>query len=122
MTDKRKKLLGSFGEDIAAKFLEKKGYKIIERNFSIRYGEIDIVALESGALVFIEVKTRKGDLFGGGIEAITPWKMQNLVRSAQFYKLKNPHLPDGLRIDAVAIQLSPEGVVADIELVKNLTG
>lgn len=114
--------LGKEGEEKAAKFLQSKGYKIIERNFKKRYGDIDIVAKDRDTLVFIEVKTRTSNLFGSGLEAITPWKIRALIRSAQFYKLKHPELPDRLRIDVVAVKLFPAGGVETIELVKNVTG
>lgn len=122
MKDLRKKLLGKRGEETAVKFLRRKGYQIIERNFSKRYGEIDIVAKEDDTLVFVEVKTRTSGEFGSGLEAITPWKLKALVRSSYFYKMLHPDLPDGMRIDVVSVTLSPAGGVGKIELVKNITG
>lgn len=113
---------GKQGEDEASVFLKKRGYKILERNFKKRYGDIDIVAKDSDTLVFIEVKTRRTNQFGSGLEAITPWKIRALVQSAHFYKLKHPELPERLRIDVVAVKLSPGGGVERIELVKNVTG
>lgn len=110
------------GEEYASKFLIKKGYKIIERNFRERFGEIDIVAKEGDTLVFVEVKTRKSSQFGSPLEAITPWKLRSVIKTAQYYKLTHPSLPDRLRIDAVAIKLSDGGNVEDIELVKNISG
>ncbi len=124
MVDLRKKLLGKRGEDLAVTFLKKQGYKILERNFQKGYGEIDIVAQEKDTLVFVEVKTRTSTEFGSPLEAITPWKLKALTRSCQFYKSLHPELPEGLRIDLVAISLSPAGggEVEKIELVKNITG
>lgn len=114
--------IGSFGEQIASDFLRKKGYTILEKNFKKRYGEIDIVALDNDVLVFIEVKTRTSNQFGSPLEAITPWKLQVVIRSAQYYKLTHKNLPDLMRIDAVSVQLSPDGKMEDIELVKNISG
>lgn len=124
MVDLRKKLLGKHGEDLAVSFLKKQGYKILERNFQKGYGEIDIVAKENDTLVFVEVKTRTSTEFGSPLEAITPWKLKALIRSCQFYKSFHPELPESLRIDLVAISLSPAGGggVEKIELVKNITG
>ncbi len=129
MVDLRKKLLGKHGEDLAVDFLKKQGYKILERNFQKGYGEIDIITLDPSTgsgdtLVFVEVKTRTSTEFGSPLEAITPWKLKALIRSCQFYKSLHPELPDGLRIDLVAISLSPagDGGVEKIELVKNITG
>ncbi len=115
------------GEDKACNFLQKKGFKIIERNFRKGYGEIDIIAIDSSnqeekTLVFIEVKTRKSNSFGSPLEAITPWKLKSLIRTAQFYKLIHPNLPDNMRIDAVSIILSSSNEVEEIELIKNISG
>ena len=115
------------GEDKACNFLQKKGFKIIERNFRKGYGEIDIIAIDSSnqeekTLVFVEVKTRKSNSFGSPLEAITPWKLKSLIRTAQFYKLIHPNLPDNMRIDAVSIILSSSNEVEEIELIKNISG
>ncbi|HSA84335.1 MAG TPA: YraN family protein, partial [Patescibacteria group bacterium] len=109
-------------------YLKKQGYKILERNFRIRGGEIDIIGIDpstgSGAnatLAFVEVKTRRSDTFGTPFEAITPWKLRSLIKSAQFYTVKHPHLPKLLRIDAVGIILNYDGNATSIELVKNIS-
>ncbi|MDO8658693.1 MAG: YraN family protein [Candidatus Levybacteria bacterium] len=118
--------LGKLGEDLASKFLEKKGYKIIDRNFKKRYGEIDIIAIDSSektpVLVFIEVKTRTSSEYGSPLEAITYWKLKSLIKAAQYYKLTHRNLPDGLRIDAVSIKLGYNGETESIEHVKNISG
>src|SRR5437868_218552 len=101
----KKQLAGIKGEDLAASFLRKKGYTIIDRNFHARGGEIDIIALESNTLVFIEVKARSTSQFGSPLEAITKWKLNSIIRTAQFYKVTHPQLPNSMRIDAVAINL-----------------
>lgn len=95
------------GEDLATKFLQDKGFKILERNFSVRYGEIDIIALDykEQFLVFIEVKTRTSENFGSPLESITPWKIDSLVKTAQFYKLTHTKLPESLRIDAISVKI-----------------
>lgn len=95
--------LGKTGEDLACKYLKKHGYKIIERNFRIRGGEIDIIALDGRTLVYIEVKTRTSHKFGLPQEAVTPWKIKFLERAAKFYRLKRNNLPDLERIDVLAI-------------------
>ncbi len=114
--------IGKQGEDLAVQFLKKKGYKILERNFHKRYAEIDIIAIDGDTLVFVEVKTRTSDEFGNPLEGIGPWKQKALKRAALFYKSIHQELPEGLRIDAVAVSLSPARVVAQIELVKNIIG
>lgn len=110
------------GEDIAAKFLKEKGYKIIERNFRKGYGEIDIIAIHKNILVFIEVKTRTSNKFGTPFEAITYFKLKTLVKTAEFYKVLNPRLPEALRIDAVSILLDYSNNPATIEHMENITG
>lgn len=116
--------LGKLGEDLAAQFLQKQGYKILSRNFRSKLGEIDIVALDPRvkppALVFIEVKTRWNKEFGLPEEAITPWKIRSIIKTGQYYKLLHLELPDSLRLDAVVIEID-QGKVERIELIKNLT-
>lgn len=118
--------VGVNGEEIAAKFLQKKGFRIIERNFSKRYGEIDIVALDCSnkeqILVFVEVKTRKSKEFGSPLEAITSWKLKSLVRTAEYYKLTHSKLPEQLRVDAVGIKLNDFNEIEQIEHVESITG
>ena len=114
--------IARIGEEEASNFLRKKGYKIIERNFRKGYGEIDIVALKNGILIFIEVKTRTSSNFGAPFEAITPWKLKSLVKTAQFYKSFHPTLPQAMRIDAVSVKLSNNNSVEDIELLENISG
>lgn len=114
--------VGKSGEDIAADFLRKKNYKIIERNFKKRYGEIDIVALDGETLVFIEVKTRTSYKYGSAKESITPWKLKALIKSAHYYKLTHPKSLEQLRIDGVFIMMNENKDVEEIELVKNISG
>jgi len=109
------------GEEHAAKFLKKKGYKIIDRNFRKGYGEIDIITIKDKTLIFIEVKTRTGSLYGTPFEQIAPFKIHSLVRTAQFYKLNNPKLPDSLRIDAIGVILDSNNNVQKIEHIENIS-
>jgi|SRR3989344_2563498 len=75
------------GEKLAGEFLEKQGYKIIERNFRKGYGEIDIIALDKKTLVFVEIKTKTSNAFGTPFEAITPFKIKALERSNVLQKV-----------------------------------
>jgi putative endonuclease len=117
----QKQLSGIRGEDLASDLLIQKGYKILQRNFRLRIGEIDIIALDGDTLAFIEVKTRKSSQFGSPLEAITRSKLQSIIRTAQVYKLSHPQLPETMRIDAVAITIADDNTISSIELVKNLT-
>lgn len=110
------------GEEIASKYLQKSGYKIIEKNFRKGYGEIDIITIYKNALVFIEVKTRKTNLFGGVRESINRSKIHTLINTAQFYKLTHKNLPESLRIDAVLVSLSENNEVENIEHIENISG
>ncbi len=98
--------IGRKGEEIATKYLKKRGYEILERNFkSKRWGEIDIVAIKDDVLVFVEVKARVGSKYGEPQEAVTPFKLRALKRTGQYYRIEHPNLPEALRIDVVAITL-----------------
>lgn len=98
--------VGRLGEDIAATYLSRHGYKIIARNFKAGYGEIDIIALKASILVFVEVKTRADASFGMPEEAVTPRKLDEVVATAQYFKMLHSELPDALRIDVIGIQLT----------------
>lgn len=96
--------LGEWGEKTAARYLLKKGYKIAERNFRCKAGEIDIIASDKNILVFIEVKTRNNLSYGLPCEAITRTKLHHLKRAIQYYLLLNGQQNDfDRRIDVVEI-------------------
>lgn len=120
-----KKLKGRKGEEIAAKFLVSNGYKIIETNFRTRNGEIDIVAIDKNekpsVLVCVEVKLRRGALFGTARESITFNKLNALERTLIYYQSTHKNLPDALRIDLVAIDLNDEDKVVSLDLVKSIS-
>lgn len=101
-----KKDTGKYGEDQACKFLERKKYKIIERNFLCRQGEIDIIAKSSkNELVFVEVKTRSSLNHGMPCEAVTPKKIKNIINSARYYIYKNRLYNIDIRFDVIEIFL-----------------
>lgn len=117
--------LGAFGERVAAAHLEAKGYRIRARNFRCREGEIDIVAEDGDCLVFVEVRTRRGDAFGTPAESVTVAKERRLLTVARAYLQEHPDAPPDQRIDVVAVELSRgrllavqhiEGAIADREL------
>lgn len=114
--------IASLGEDLACRYLVRKGYKIIERNFRKKYQEIDIIATSDSTLVFVEVKTRRSNSYGSPFESIAPWKLKHLVKLAQYYKLLHPSLPDYMRIDAVGVTLSYNNKLENLEHVENISG
>ena len=110
-----KKLLGREGEDLAARFLMKQVYRILERNYSTRIGEIDLVALHDGAVVFVEVKTRTSDAFGAPELAVTPRKQQRMVKAALAYIKQRKLHQVPCRFDVVAITTTAEQEVEHIQ-------
>lgn len=96
-------VVGRNGECIAEKYLIKNGYKIIEKNFRCKQGEIDIIAKDKNEIVFIEVKTRTNKKYGNPIDAVTYIKRKHLLKSIEYYiylkKLENSFI----RIDIIEI-------------------
>src|SRR5687768_1468805 len=97
---------GNKGESLACEYLASLGYKIMDRNFRIRGGEVDIVAREGEYLVFIEVKTRYSHEYGLPVESITPWKIRALKKSAAFYCMKINWEDKPYRIDFIGIDFA----------------
>lgn len=95
--------IGTDGENLAAQYLKKHGYKILERNFTCHFGEIDIIAQKNGMIVFVEVKSRATDAFGQPIEAVNYYKRQTIVKCANrwLYVHKCTGVP--VRFDVVDI-------------------
>jgi len=83
--DRYNKAIGELGERYSANYLEKLGYRVLNRNYSCRFGEIDIIALDGECLVFIEVKTRTTNRYGAPQNAVNYYKKQHLLLSARCY-------------------------------------
>lgn len=113
--------LGRLGERMAANYLSSHGYKIIEMNFQKRYGEIDIVAQDQDTLVFVEVKTRMENNLVPPEDSLISRKINSVKKSALFYKMKHPELPESLRIDFVGIVLDDALRPLKINHVENIT-
>jgi putative endonuclease len=112
-----KKELGKKGEEKAIRFLKKRGYRIIEKNYVCKMGEMDIIAREKDTLAFIEVKTRTSTEFGPPQLAVTEFKQRQLSKVALNF-LKEKNIEDmKARFDVVAILLAPEG--EEIELIRD---
>ncbi len=118
MTDPRR-ALGKLGETLAARELERRGYRIVERNWRCSIGEIDIVAEKDGQLVIVEVRTRRGDERGTPQESITPAKQVKLIELAQTYLQEHDLDNRDWRIDVVAVELSPRGQLLRIDVIEN---
>ncbi len=94
---------GIEGENIATEYLEKSGYKILERNFSSKTGEIDIIAQDKNCIVFVEVKSRDNLKFGYPVESITLSKAKKTVRTAECYLLYKKKQNSLCRFDVIEV-------------------
>lgn len=108
--------LGGEGEKIAAKFLTGRGYKILERNFRCKIGEIDLIASKDGFLVFIEVKTRTADSGMHPSLSVTGRKQEKVRRVGEYYQARNPGLVQQPRFDVISVEME-----VDDEKVEHLT-
>ncbi|MCD7841769.1 MAG: YraN family protein [Lachnospiraceae bacterium] len=109
-----KRAVGTEYEALAAAFLEKRGYRIICRNYRCRMGEIDLIARHEGYLVFIEVKYRANGRDGSALEAVDSRKQQRIIRVARWYLMER-HMPEDfpVRFDVVAFDGDQIRVIRD---------
>lgn len=113
---------GKLGEGIAAKFLSKKGYKILEQNFHTRYGEIDLICTHKNEIIFVEVKLKIGERFGTPEEMVGKRKLMQVQKTAEAYLQKNYRLRElNPRIDVVAIVLNEDNSVDRIDHYESVT-
>lgn len=101
----KRKELGNLGEEIASEYLQKENYKIIERNFYCKQGEIDIIAQKQKEIIFVEVKTRTNNLFGIPAEAVNNIKQRHIKQVANYFLCKNNLLERFIRFDVIEIML-----------------
>lgn len=99
--------IGALGEQVAVDYLHAMGMRTLARNWRCRYGELDIIAADdnAGAVVFVEVKTRTGDRFGGVAEAVTPAKVRRLRRLAGLWLAQQTGQWAAVRIDVVTVRI-----------------
>jgi putative endonuclease len=98
-----KQLLGKEGERIAERYLIKKGYKLVERNYRCPSGELDLIVLDRRVVVFVEVKTRTGHAFGTPFEAVEFRKQQKMTQAAQYFLAQKGLQQRDARFDVVGI-------------------
>lgn len=111
----RNKNLGKEGEAVAAEYLRRKGYRVIEENYRTRRGEIDLICEQKGSIIFVEVKTRKSLYFGHPEEAVDSRKRKKVVEIALNYLAeKNLNGKVDCRFDVVAITLKDSRIVSHI--------
>ncbi len=114
MTTLTRAEIGALGEQLAVEHLESLGLRVLIRNWRCRYGELDVIAADDAArtVVFVEVKTRTSDQFGGVVQAVTPQKVRRLRRLAGLWLASQDRSWAGVRIDVVGVRIgrkrSPE--------------
>ena len=113
---------GSAGEAFVAGRLRRAGYQILDRNWRVRGGELDIVALDGDVLVFVEVKVRRGSSVTDAEETVDTRKLRRLLLAGELYVEAHQELADQVwRVDLVAITLDASGVVRRYTHIENLT-
>jgi putative endonuclease len=116
MADQRQ-AVGRTGEDLACAELVRRGYHILERRYRTRAGEIDIVARDGGAVVFVEVKTRSSGAFGSALEAVTPRKRAQVRKMAGDYLWRSGLGEVPCRFEVVAVLI--DGRSRQVEVVRD---
>ena len=111
--------LGELGERAARGYLERAGFTVLDINYRCPHGEIDIVARDGDAVVFVEVRSRRGGSFGTPEESITAGKARRLIAAAETYLQSRDGLPPNWRIDLVAVDVDSRGRIARIERTEN---
>lgn len=101
--------LGDRGEEAAARYLSRRGLRILARGYRVRCGEIDLIAQEGEEIVFVEVKTRASSGCGDPLEAVTEAKRRRIVRAAAAYLQSRGSWDRPCRFDLVAVRLGPGG-------------
>jgi len=120
--DTMRQNVGRVGESLAAQALHEQGYHILEQNFRCRQGEIDLVAEDAGDLVFVEVKTRRGNPYGLPEEAVTRAKRRKLAQVASCYLDQHGNPDRSWRIDVVAVQFNRSGKLEEIRVYRHAVG
>lgn len=109
-----KDAVGRYGEDVAARYVQDAGWRLLDRNWRGADGELDLVALDGSALVTVEVKTRRGVGYGHPAEAVTPRKIARLRRLTAQWVAAHDVRPRSIRIDVIAV-LVPRSGAAQVE-------
>lgn len=116
---KDKRTIGTEGEQLAVRFLKKNGYKILQRNYRCKNGEIDIICYDRGIIAFVEVKTRYSDKYGPPELSVTRAKKRQIIRVALHYLAKKKIEDRDLRFDVVSIFYPPAKEHPTITLFKS---
>lgn len=101
---------GDAAEDLALRYLQLRGLKILRRNFRCKAGELDLICLDDGVLVVVEVRQRNSAEFGGALGSVTSIKQRKIIRAAQFLLQREKHWKNlSMRFDVLAIEGLPDG-------------
>lgn len=111
--------IGKKGEETAERYLKRHGYRILEKNYKGPSGEIDIIALDKGTIVFIEVKTRRSEEFGPPELSVNSIKRQKIIRSAFHFLSKRRIKDTPCRFDIVSITESLDGKDKKVSIIKD---
>ena len=114
-----KRAIGAEGEQLAVRFLKKKGYKILQRNYRCKGGEIDVICYDHGCIVFVEVKTRFSEAYGAPELAVNETKRRQIIKIALHYTAQKKIEGVDLLFDVVSIFHSPNAKFPTITLFKN---
>lgn len=119
MTRTARQGLGHKGEQIAARELQARGLSIVQSNYRCAAGEMDVIARSADELIFVEVKTRRGNKFGAPEESVHPRKQQKLIEIAEMY-LQEHALDDvNWRIDVVAVEMDGHGRLLRVDVIEH---
>lgn len=114
VNDRNNRAVGNYYETLATEYLVEHGYRILERNFHSRFGEIDIIAQKEGDIIFVECKYRSGEGFGDPLAAVDLKKQRRICKTALFYYTRHGYSMDcSCRFDVVAIY--PDNSIVHIE-------
>ncbi|MFA5029880.1 MAG: YraN family protein [Patescibacteria group bacterium] len=111
--------LGKFGEQLAAEFLKRNGYKIIDKNFYTPFGEIDLIAESGDEILFVEVKARSGEDFGYPEVAVDRRKTSHLLKTIGLY-LERKNLNNFWRLDIISVEIDRARKVAKVKWFKGI--
>ena len=117
MKIRSKRDIGALGEDIAAKFLKKEKYKIIDRNYYCKYGEVDIIASDNGVIAFIEVKSRKDGTSVNPLYSVNIRKQKQIMKAAQDYIIRKKLKDKMFRFDVLTVIFKEDA--PEVSLIKN---
>jgi putative endonuclease len=110
----RRQRLGALGEDAAKRWYEARGYEIVDRNWRVREGEVDLVARRGSMIVFCEVKTRSSDRFGVPVESVTATKQRRLRTLAGRWLAVHPAQRGDVRFDVASVTPAGESPAVDV--------